>query len=208
MVFSQGAPLRNREPLRFPALSFWPGHMRRQLSHSGDRRELTDVIGKSSLIGPRLRVHARHPSVDFKIDDPDRGPQSVPLAEMELEKKTMMVGQSSVQRVIQFLRCGFHPAADQSRQFAGVAHPGDHRLDHASPAEAHDVAEHRIEANVRLGNWAVTQFYLGGALKSLGDITGDRAALDRAEAAYRDAMLEYTCERAPTAWANLNNNIG
>jgi hypothetical protein len=27
MVFSEGVPLRSRAPLRFPALSFWLGHM-------------------------------------------------------------------------------------------------------------------------------------------------------------------------------------
>ena len=125
MVLSQGAPLRSRVRLRLPALSFWPGHRpdqaikcpavakrlmsaadfgedreRRHLADPGDRLEQTDQVGKSGFVSPRLRVHARHPGVDFVVDDPDRRAESVPLAEMEPEKEAVMVGQPPMQRIV------------------------------------------------------------------------------------------------------------
>ena len=45
-------------------------------------------------------------------------------------------------------------------------------------------------------------------LQSLGKLTGDAAMLRAAEAAYRNALLEYARELAPMDWAMTQNNLG
>ncbi len=70
---------------------------------------------------------------------------------MELEQEAVMVGEPAVQRVIELLRRRFQSLVGQSGQFARIAHPRDHRLDHPTPIAAHDVADHRIQLDVGLG---------------------------------------------------------
>jgi hypothetical protein len=53
----------------------------------------------------------------------------------------------------------------------------------------------------------MTQNNLGAALQVLGE-RGDDGALHRAVAAYEAALEEYTRERAPLAWAMMQNNLG
>ena len=49
---------------------------------------------------------------------------------------------------------------------------------------------------------------LGNALQMLGKLENDTARLERAVAAYRDALKEYTRQRTPQDWAMTQNNIG
>jgi tetratricopeptide (TPR) repeat protein len=50
-------------------------------------------------------------------------------------------------------------------------------------------------------DWAKTQTNLGIALRTLGERESGTAKLEEAVAAYRDALKEFTRERAPLAWA-------
>ena len=49
---------------------------------------------------------------------------------------------------------------------------------------------------------------LGVALAALGERESGTARLEEAVTAYRDAMKEYTRERAPLQWAAIQNNLG
>ena len=43
---------------------------------------------------------------------------------------------------------------------------------------------------------------------AIGEQSGDAAALEQAVAAFREALKEYTRERAPLEWAGTQNNLG
>jgi len=96
---------------------------RRQGADAGDRCEQTDQIGKSGLVGPGLLIHAIDPSIDFAIDNPDRRVERVPLAEMQLEKEAVMVGQPPMQRIVQFLRRAFTLASARAANLRGSRTP-------------------------------------------------------------------------------------
>jgi hypothetical protein len=53
----------------------------------------------------------------------------------------------------------------------------------------------------------MTQNNLGNALSRLGEQEGGTGHLDRAVAAYREALLEFTRERVPLKWAMTQNNL-
>jgi exonuclease VII small subunit len=57
-------------------------------------------------------------------------------------------------------------------------------------------------------DWAMTQNNLGNALRVLGERESGTARLEEAVAAYRDALQEYTRERAPLQWATTQMNLG
>jgi tetratricopeptide (TPR) repeat protein len=57
-------------------------------------------------------------------------------------------------------------------------------------------------------DWAMTQNNLGNALLSLGESENGTAHFEKAVAAYRDALKEYTRERAPLQWAATQSNLG
>jgi hypothetical protein len=49
--------------------------------------------------------------------------------------------------------------------------------------------------------WAATQNNLGNALRILGEGATGTSELEEAVAAYRNALMELTRERAPLEWA-------
>ena len=53
----------------------------------------------------------------------------------------------------------------------------------------------------------MTQNNLGAALQTLGERESGTARLDEAVAAYREALKEYTRQRAPLDWAMTQNNL-
>ena len=57
-------------------------------------------------------------------------------------------------------------------------------------------------------DWARTQNNLGAALRVLGERESGTGKLDEAVAAYREALKEYTRERAPLQWATTQMNLG
>jgi tetratricopeptide (TPR) repeat protein len=59
----------------------------------------------------------------------------------------------------------------------------------------------------RPADWAATQFGLGAALRTLGEL-GDEAALRDAVAALRAALDVYTRATAPGEWAMTQNDLG
>ena len=175
VAFSQGAPLRRREDFRLPALSFWPGHSpaqatrcpavweaahvaadlgedgrRREDTDTGDRAQQQDQLAKRHLSVLRRRVHALDPSIDLPIDVLDRRIRCIPLCEMQLQQEAVMFGQPPMQSIVEFLGRGLDAAMGQGRQLMRVAHAGDHGLDHPPAADAHDVADHRVESDVGL----------------------------------------------------------
>jgi hypothetical protein len=52
------------------------------------------------------------------------------------------------------------------------------------------------------------QTNLGNALSRLGERESGTAKLDEAVAAYREALKEWTRERAPLNWVRTQNNLG
>src|SRR4029077_2636485 len=56
--------------------------------------------------------------------------------------------------------------------------------------------------------WAAAQNSLGRALRKLGERENSTLRLGEAVAAYRDALKEWTRERAPLGWATTQNNLG
>ena len=70
---------------------------------------------------------------------------------MEFEQEAVMLGEPAVESVMELLPRGLQPPVAQRRQFAGIANALDDRLDHAPTVDAHDVADHRIQADVGLG---------------------------------------------------------
>ena len=128
MAFNQGAPLRRRERLRLPALSFWPGHRPAQATRcpavekrlmsgpisdrivSADNRltpgiEASRSINpeKGGLVGLVLLIHRGNPRLNLAIDDQDRR--------------------------LQLLWRRLQTPVAQRRQFARIANARDHRLD-------------------------------------------------------------------------------
>jgi tetratricopeptide (TPR) repeat protein len=55
---------------------------------------------------------------------------------------------------------------------------------------------------------AMIQVSLGAALATLGERKGDRARLEEAVAAYREALKELTRKSAPLEWAQTQSNLG
>jgi hypothetical protein len=53
----------------------------------------------------------------------------------------------------------------------------------------------------------MTQNNLGNALSALGERESGTARLEEAVAAYRAALEERTCERAPVQWEATQNNL-
>jgi tetratricopeptide (TPR) repeat protein len=56
--------------------------------------------------------------------------------------------------------------------------------------------------------WATTQNNLGNALFRLGERESGTGRLEEAVAAYRQALTEWTRDRAPLDWATTQNNLG
>ena len=56
-------------------------------------------------------------------------------------------------------------------------------------------------------DWATTQNNLGVALHTLGEREADTARLEAAVAAYRAALEEFTRERVPREWADVQRNL-
>src|SRR5450755_2735008 len=108
MVLSQGAPLRSREDLRLPALSFWPGHMPAHASRcpAVGKRLMSRPISARMVVAPRMLMPGtehRSRISDRLIDPGDRLAQRVVLAQVKFEHEAMMVRQPSMQRIIQDL---------------------------------------------------------------------------------------------------------
>ena len=56
--------------------------------------------------------------------------------------------------------------------------------------------------------WAITQDRLGNALFSLGELSGDSQRVEKAVAAYRNALEVCTREALPAEWARTQNDLG
>ena len=56
-------------------------------------------------------------------------------------------------------------------------------------------------------DWAMAQNTLGEALRLLGEREAGIARLEQAEAAFRDALREWTRERVPLDWASAQSNL-
>src|SRR5215471_14968376 len=76
----------------------------------------------------------------------------------------MVIGQPSMQRVVQGLGRRLDPSVGEFGQFERVSHPLDHRLDHPPAADAEDVADHRVELDVGLFQGLLDPLDLAGLL--------------------------------------------
>ena len=123
---------------------------RREDTDAGDRAQQQDQLAKGHLSVLRRRVHALDPSIDLPIDVLDRRIRCIPLCEMQLQQEAVMIGQPPMQSIVEFLGRRLDAAMGQGRQLMRVAHAGDHGLDHPPAADAHDVADHRVESDVGL----------------------------------------------------------
>src|ERR1700716_665848 len=173
MVLSQGAPLRRREGLRLPALSLFPGHSPHQETRcpavgkrlmsppisdtmaeaghgadSGHCAQKLDQGAKRDLAAATFRMRVGDPLIDFAVDLADGLIQTVPLLQVQIEQKAVVLRQPLMQRVVEFLRRRLDPFAGKLGQLTRLANTLDHRLDHSSPAGAHDIADDRVELDI------------------------------------------------------------
>nr|NJM03679.1 tetratricopeptide repeat protein [Desulfobacula sp.] len=79
---------------------------------------------------------------------------------------------------------------------------------------AHDLQLEIQRLEVMISNWeegetrAVLHQVLGDALQTVGDQLGEAKPLEKAIAAYQEALKELTRERVPLQWAMTQNNLG
>src|SRR5882724_4061185 len=114
----------------------------------GDRAQKLDQGTKGDLAAGRLRMHASDPLIDFAIDLADRLIQPIPLLQVQVEEKAVVICQPPMQRVVEFLRRRLDLLAGKRGQLTRLANTIDHRFDHPSPACAHDVADDRVELDI------------------------------------------------------------
>ena len=111
----------------------------RQATDAGDRGQAEDQFAKGGRFIRGLLVHARDLPGDLPIDLPDRRIERIPLLEMQLQQKAVMLARSPVQGIIERLWRGLDAARGQGGQAMRVALAGDHGFDHPATAHAHDV---------------------------------------------------------------------
>ena len=149
-VLSQGAPLRSREDLRLPALSFWPGHRPAQETRcpSVETGSYRFRSRKGSRLPPssqcrgwlqkrgQAREREPRPGSRLLIDPGDclhppgrsicrdgRG-QGVVLTEVKPQHEPVMIRQPAVQRIVERFGRGLDPPVSQLRQLLGLRTPG------------------------------------------------------------------------------------
>src|SRR5438034_3430874 len=116
--------------------------------HGADARDCAQKLNqgaKRDLAALTLRTQAADPLIDFAVDLSDRLIQTIPLLQMQIEEKAVVICQPPMQRVIEFLRRRLDPFTGKLGQLTRLANTSDHRLDHPSPARAHDIANDRVE---------------------------------------------------------------
>jgi hypothetical protein len=115
-----------------------------------DAAEADHQLAKGRPCVRSLSVEARDPCGDLLVDRSDRRVQRIPLSEMPRQPKAVVLGQASMQGLVELLRRCLDGPLGQRGQPGGMAFAGDHRFDHPSSAHAHEVADHRVELDVGL----------------------------------------------------------
>jgi hypothetical protein len=93
----------------------------RQQADAGDCAQAHDQLAKGRLPAGGLLVDAFDLVGDLHIDLPDRRSKRIPLPQMQLQQKAVMLAQAAVQRVVERLRRRLAAALGQSRQPVRVA---------------------------------------------------------------------------------------
>src|SRR6266849_5258236 len=120
----------------------------RQGADSGDCAQKLDHGTKGDLTVATLRMQAADPLIDFAVDLSDRPIQAIPLLQVQVEEKAVVIRQPPMQRVVELLRRRLDLLAGQLGQLTRLANTFDHRLDHPSAARAHDIADDRVELDL------------------------------------------------------------
>src|SRR4029077_14297303 len=84
--------------------------VRRQAANAGDRRQAPDQLAKGWRSVGHLRVHAVDLPGDLSIDLPDRPIERIPLLQMQLQQKAVVLAQPAMQRIAERFRRGFEVA--------------------------------------------------------------------------------------------------
>src|SRR6266436_3825179 len=123
----------------------------RQGADSGDGAQKLDQGAKGDLTARPLRMQAADPLIDLAVDLSDRPIQAIPLLQVQVEEKAVVVRQPPVQRVVELLRRRLDLLAGKLGQLTRLTYTFDHRLDHPSAACAHDIADDRVELDIGFG---------------------------------------------------------
>lgn len=90
-------------------------------------------------------------------------------------------------------------------------HEGSEHRDHQklTAAKEHFAALLRLQPQALLPlDWAATQSNRAAVLRTLGQMERGTARLKEAVVAYREALEEFTRERAPARWAAIQGDLG
>src|SRR5215831_4352208 len=106
----------------------------RQQADARDCAQASDQFAKGRLPVGRLLVQAFDLVSDLLVDLPDRRIERIPLPQMQLQQKTVMLAQPAMQRVMERRGRRLDAALGQSREPVWVTLAADHGFDHPPTA--------------------------------------------------------------------------
>ena len=123
-------------------------------------------LGSWSRGGLKLLIDPRDLGIDCAIDVADRRLQCIILSKVQLQQEPVVIRQPSMQSIMKFLRRCLDALARQCRELVRIANAGNHRLDDATPARPHDVADHLVQPDVGLDQRLMHPLHVPGLLAS------------------------------------------